>query len=412
MGGDTGPNQGIHSYIPRYPVHARAGAPRIPPYAPPQKGGIKGGYRLSSGPQGPGPRDTPYPLDGSDAGRGRYSLPLSHPPIHTYSRVPPTLCDGCGGARSSSETRENSRHFVAGELRIDIPISSMIGIVIAGVRAPTPLLPRSCLVERRAHPHMDEIVDDSLSEQASRVAAVVAEARARKAEQAVAQKAQKAAVGTNTADSAAYNNPVYDIEAVDVDMCLSFNEADTSFVEAEADGVFDAIDQDRDGEITKEELQRHLAGNDMLKPDAVERIFALVDVAPTDGSISRSELRKAFSRHECITLRLALGLASGMRRPRGADSTPAPSSARVMLADEVFDIIDTNQDGQISKGELRAHLVNRGVSVSETTADALFTAMDIDHDGSISRSELRDAFGRYEYPAVRLALGFPRRAVV
>ena len=82
------------------------------------------------------------------------------------------------------------------------------------------------------------------------------------------------------------------------------------------------------------------------------------------------------------------------------------------MADEVFDCIDANRDGQISKGELHAHLVNRGVSVSETTADALFAAMDIDADGVILRSELRSAFERYEYSAVRLALGFPRRAVV
>lgn len=283
----------------------------------------------------------------------------------------------------------------------------MIGMAIAGARSPTvPLLPRSRVMLRRAQPRMDDILDDSLSEEASRVAAVVAEARAQKAQRAVAQK------GASASAAAEQQPKIYDIDAVDVDMCLSFNEADAKFVQAEADGVFDAIDQDRDGKITREELREHLSGIEMLQPDAVERIFALVDVAPADGTISRSELRKAFTRHESITLRLALGLASGVRRALAVDSMPPSSAARHMLADEVFDTIDTNQDGQISNGELRAHLVSRGVSVSETTADALFRAMDIDHDGSISRSELRDVFGRYEYPAVRLALGFPRRAVV
>ena len=250
-----------------------------------------------------------------------------------------------------------------------------------------------------------DLLDDSLSEEADRVAAVVAEARA-KAKRAESEKAAAkiAAVAPAPAASSDAEPAVYDIGAVDVDMCLSFNQADALSVESEADSVFDVIDLDGDGRITKDELISHFGGAEMLGSQDVDRIFEIVDVAPTDGSISRAELRTAFLRYESITMRLALGLATGRQLQ--------PSRARRALADEVFDIIDANHDGQITNSELRAHLVSRGVSVSKTTADAVFTALDIDHDGSISRSELRGAFGRYEYSAVRLALGFPRRAVV
>jgi len=165
------------------------------------------------------------------------------------------------------------------------------------------------------------VLSDDLIEEADRVAAVVAEARA-KAKKAGADRAAAAAAAAAVAAPAA---PVYDIGDVDVDMCLSFNQADALCVEAEADSVFDDIDLDGDGVITKDELRSHIAGAEMLSPESVDRIFEIVDVAPADGSISRAELRAAFSRYESITMRLALGLASGRQLQ--------PSPSRRALAD-------------------------------------------------------------------------------
>ena len=53
--------------------------------------------------------------------------------------------------------------------------------------------------------------------------------------------------------------------------------------------------------------------------------------------------------------------------------------------------------------ELGAHLKKR--AYSQLTVDAIFAALDINSDGGIDRSELRGCFARYEYSALRLALG-------
>lgn len=235
--------------------------------------------------------------------------------------------------------------------------------------------------------------DDGLSEQARRVAAVVAEAR------------EKRAAGAKAPTGSAPSRPSFvDIGAVDVDVCLSLSQGDVAYTTAEADAIFDAIDTDADGKISKDELRAHLAGTVLMQKDAVKRVFTLVDIAPADGSIDRAELRRAFSRYECSTLRLALGLATGTRhslRPEELEGTKVRSG----LADEVFAVIDTNDDERISPAELRAHLAASGLSLSPTTADAMFAALDINSNGEIDREELRDAFERYEYSAVRLALG-------
>ncbi len=40
------------------------------------------------------------------------------------------------------------------------------------------------------------------------------------------------------------------------------------------------------------------------------------------------------------------------------------------------------------------------------TVDAIFGAMDLDSDGEVSREELRHVFSRYQFSALRLALGY------
>ena len=118
------------------------------------------------------------------------------------------------------------------------------------------------------------------------------------------------------------------------------SSVDAAQVAAEADEVFDAIDANSDGAISLEELRSHIAGSG-YSPAAVQAMFDGLDTNG-DGSVSRDELRAGFQRSSSATLRLALGLPSKVA-PSGA----AADDARGDLADELFDTIDSNGDGEI-----------------------------------------------------------------
>lgn len=186
---------------------------------------------------------------------------------------------------------------------------------------------------------------------------------------------------------------------VDVDVVLALNHVDTEYVCAEADETFSKVDANGDGKIELHEFQRYLAGSGYTPAD-IDRWFASLDAAPTDGVISPEEMRMGYLRYESATLRLALGLRASMDAQQPQHD---PHDSRLQLADELFDVIDANGDGAISNRELRGHLQGTGYSL--TTIDAIFKALDINNDNEVSREELRVGFARYEYSALRVTLG-------
>ena len=73
---------------------------------------------------------------------------------------------------------------------------------------------------------------------------------------------------------------------------------------ADADALFDAIDQDQDGEVTDVELRIHLREFSQYSDKAITAIFSFLDL-DADGGISRDEIRKAFVSYSA--LRQAIG---------------------------------------------------------------------------------------------------------
>merc|ERR1712106_828976 len=107
-------------------------------------------------------------------------------------------------------------------------------------------------------------------------------------------------------------------------------------------------------------------------------VFAKLDT-DGDGEITPEELRQGFLQY--TPLRSAPGL--------GAYNSQFVEEIHED-ADTLFNSIDTDNSGEISKEELREHLKT-------------FKLLDVNKDGDIEKKELRDAFVKYS--ALRQAIG-------
>ena len=169
-------------------------------------------------------------------------------------------------------------------------------------------------------------------------------------------------------------------------------------LEADADAVFAVLDLNGDGRISMAELGQHLklAGYSQSAVDNIYRTL-LADTADSaaralaDNAVTRAELRLGFARF--ATLREAPGLIAA-----AAEKAVGDVQAR---ADELYDAISADADGQISLTGLKAHL--SGSRYSDAAVSNIFAMIDEDKNGEISRAELRGSLARYS--ALRLALG-------
>jgi len=160
-------------------------------------------------------------------------------------------------------------------------------------------------------------------------------------------------------------------------------------IEADADAVFAVIDVDGDGGITRSELSKHLTAAGYAET-AVDTLFNKLDTNK-DDLISKEELREGFMKF--TPLRAAPGL--GAYNAEFVEEIHAD-------ADTLFQSIDADNSGTISKDELRDHL-KRESNYSFKAISKLYKLLDVNKDGEIERDELRAAFVKYS--ALRMAIG-------
>uniref|UniRef100_A0A7S3Q384 EF-hand domain-containing protein n=1 Tax=Chaetoceros debilis TaxID=122233 RepID=A0A7S3Q384_9STRA len=192
-----------------------------------------------------------------------------------------------------------------------------------------------------------------------------------------------------------------------------------------ADCIFDAIDTDEDGSVSNPELQEYLENiiGSIYDPKSIRLLFATLD-QNADGCISREEMRFAFSNYDILALYDAFGITKGLKAVTSdkiyiqaieqlrsdADIDPSASPAMLnILADLMFDKIDTDASGEIDLNELKEHYNrennNDNDDGNDESATSILSALDVNSDGKISREEMRAGFNQFNPKSLSKALG-------
>jgi len=192
-----------------------------------------------------------------------------------------------------------------------------------------------------------------------------------------------------------------------------------------ADSIFDTMDTNHDGSISNEELRTHLARIG-YSPESIRLLFTALD-KNADGVISREEMRFAFETYEVSSLYKAFGVGDedlteemysatveSIRSSADMDSSKKTAPELVTkLADLIFNMIDTDNSGEIDGDELKLHFMKHGDfstfrevgHVSTISVESVMKALDLNDDGVISREEMRNGFRQYDLEALSKALG-------
>uniref|UniRef100_A0A7S3Q3M6 EF-hand domain-containing protein n=1 Tax=Chaetoceros debilis TaxID=122233 RepID=A0A7S3Q3M6_9STRA len=215
-------------------------------------------------------------------------------------------------------------------------------------------------------------------------------------------------------------------QAEDVEVCSSswFDNNDSM-----ADSIFDTIDTDEDDSVSNAELQEYLENiiGSIYNPKSIRLLFATLD-QNADGCISREEMRFAFSNYDILALYDAFGITKGLKAVTSdkiyiqaieqlrsdADIDPSASPAMLnILADLMFDKIDTDASGEIDLNELKEHYNRENNNDNDDgndddndeSATSILSALDVNSDGKISREEMRAGFNQFNPKSLSKALG-------
>ena len=202
-------------------------------------------------------------------------------------------------------------------------------------------------------------------------------------------------------------------------------DADAIWLPDEVDSIFGCLDTNGDGVVTPDELRAHMVDTMGYSTDYTDYLFESIDT-DSNGSISREELGFAFYNFEALGLYATLGLG-------GAELTRRPAFQKFLLeqrdsddqqrwllddlADLVFDLVDADSSGAITKEELSDHFRrvtdDLAASKAETATveqageyvSTMFETLDANKDGTLSREELRSAFATYDFRLLARTFG-------
>ena len=204
---------------------------------------------------------------------------------------------------------------------------------------------------------------------------------------------------------------------------LELRQVMSSFSESEVDTVFSLGDMDKSGGIDYQEFISLLvpgASQTINKLSSqfrsvadIKSAFKRID-ANGDGAICRDELRSGMKLNDAdLDVVFALGDLDGdgeislgefirVMSPLTATALARFRNTFNVIEDVVsaFRIIDSNNDGALSKSELEAGMNSFGKKFSQVEIDSVFALADVNSDGEINYSE----FVSVMFPAAASAL--------
>lgn len=193
----------------------------------------------------------------------------------------------------------------------------------------------------------------------------------------------------------------------------------------EVDSIFDCVDTNKDGQISQDELRAHLVDEMGYSEKYTDYLFESIDT-DSNGSISREELGFAFYNFEALSMYMTFGIGgaeitqqnSFKKLAQNSDAAPEARDKLLLddLADLIFDMIDTDKSGEITREELEAHfdsvtkkLDSGNGKVTQQQANeyvqTMFATLDVDKDGNICREEVRTAFEKYDFKLLARTFG-------
>jgi len=153
-------------------------------------------------------------------------------------------------------------------------------------------------------------------------------------------------------------------------------------------GIFESLDTDADGALSTDELTTALSNALGESDDISSAVNSLISDGDTDGD-------GVLTGGEFAALAQASGGPGGMGGPPpgpppsgGGEGGGAGGAGGGGGVSQVFDSLDTNQDGTVSAAELAA--ADTDSADAATAAADLISAADTDGDGSLSGQEFGD----------------------
>mmetsp|Transcript_13838 Transcript_13838/g.21085 ORF Transcript_13838/g.21085 Transcript_13838/m.21085 type:complete len:269 (+) Transcript_13838:117-923(+) len=189
---------------------------------------------------------------------------------------------------------------------------------------------------------------------------------------------------------------------------------------AEADNIFDSVDTNKDGVISADELKDHLVNTMGYTQEYTKYLFSSLDT-DSDGEITKEEMRFAFYNFEALAMYMTFGVGGSDITSRDAFKTfvsnqsSGPNDTLLLndLADLIFDMIDTDNSGEIDRDELEDHFAEVTAKFPEESTETqakeyvktMFAALDKNKDGKIEKEEMREAFQLYDFKLLAKTFG-------
>lgn len=196
-----------------------------------------------------------------------------------------------------------------------------------------------------------------------------------------------------------------------------FNDLLSSWSDEEIKLIFEALDTNKNGSLTKSEIRHELKSHQVdVSDDEIDEIIRFLD-ASGDGEISKEEFTYFLTLpNKQQSIRQNINQDNSIRSIKSqniiqVDSIRSIQKTKTLLkeasmqsdamsiwsdteAQQIFDQLDVNKNGSLSKAEIRHELKNFGVQITDDDIDEIIHVLDVSGDGEICKEEFQ-SFMKY-----------------